>query len=67
MQRVNLLGRTVNISVLGENAVLRENVLTMKGREKGNGTACSSVGDREQDEVMKLKNCNMDGGRQYME
>jgi hypothetical protein len=67
MQRVSLLGRIVNISLLGETAVLRRNVFTMEGHVKGNGNPCSSVGDREQDEVMNLKDFNMDGGCQYIE
>jgi hypothetical protein len=51
MQRVSLLGRIVNISLLGEKTVLRRNVLTVEGRWKGNGIAYSSVGDKEQVEV----------------
>jgi hypothetical protein len=39
----------------------------MEGNGKGNGIPCSSVGDREQDEVMNLKDFNMDGGCQYIE
>jgi hypothetical protein len=39
----------------------------MEGLVGGNGIPCSSVGDREQEEVMKLKNFNMDGGCQYIE
>jgi hypothetical protein len=39
----------------------------MVGLVRGNGIPCSSVGDREQEEVMELKNFNMDGGRQYIE
>jgi hypothetical protein len=35
----------------------------MKGPGKGNGVPCITVGDWEQDEVMKLKNFNMDGGK----
>jgi len=54
MQRVSLLGRIVNISLLGEKAVLRRNVFTMEGHGKGNGVPGITVGDREQDEVMKL-------------
>jgi hypothetical protein len=59
MQRVSLLGRIVNFSVLGEYAVLRRNVFTMEGPGKGNGVPCIRVGDREQDEVTKLKSINM--------
>ena len=55
MQRVSLLGRIANISLLGEKTVLRRNVFTMEGHGKGNGIPCITVGDREQDEVMKLK------------
>jgi hypothetical protein len=64
MQRVNLLGRTVNISLLGGKAVLRRNIFMMEGLVRGNGIPCSSVGDREQEGVMKLKDFNMDGGYQ---
>jgi hypothetical protein len=38
----------------------------MVGIVRGNGIPCISVGDREQKEVMKLKNFNMDGVRQYI-
>jgi len=62
MQRVSLLGRIVNISLLGEKAVLRRKVFTMEGHEKGNGVPCITVDVREQDEVMKLKDFNMVGG-----
>jgi hypothetical protein len=34
---------------------------------KGNGVPCIKVGDREQDEVMKLKDFIMNGGWQYIE
>ena len=54
MQRVSLWGRIVNISLLGEKAVLRRNVFTMEGHGKGKGVPSITVGDREQDEVMKL-------------
>jgi hypothetical protein len=67
MQRVSLLGRIVNISLLGEKTVLRRNVLTVEGRWKRNGIACSSVGDKEQVEVTILKDFNVDGGVQYIE
>jgi hypothetical protein len=66
MQRVSLLGRIVNISVLGKKAVLRRNVFTMEGPGKGNGVPCITVGDREHDEVTKLKDFNMDRGCQYI-
>jgi hypothetical protein len=36
----------------------------MNGPEKGNGDPCITVGDWEQDEVKKLKNFIMDGGKQ---
>jgi hypothetical protein len=67
MQRVSLLGRFVNISLLGEKTVLRRNVLTVEGLWKGNGIACSSVDDKEQVEVKLLKGFNVDGGVQYIE
>jgi hypothetical protein len=67
MQRVSLLGRIVNISLLGEKAVLRRNVFTMEGRWKGNGIAYSSVDDKEQVEVRILKDFNVEGGVQYIE
>jgi len=67
MHRVSFLGRTVNISLLGEKTVLRRNVFKTEGRRKGNGVPYSSVGDREQEEVMKLNDFNMDGGCQYIE
>jgi hypothetical protein len=34
----------------------------MEGLGRGNGVPCSSVGDREQEKVMKLKDFNKDGG-----
>jgi len=34
---------------------------------KGNEVPCISVGDRELEEVMKLKDFIMDGGCQYIE
>ena len=67
MQRVSLLGRIVNISLFVEKSVLRKNVFTKEGPGKGNGIPCSSIGDRDQDEVTKLKEFNMDGGSQYIE
>ena len=63
MQRVRLLGRTVNISFLGEKAVLRRKIFTMEGK----GVPCITVGDREHDEVRTLKDFNMDVGCQYIE
>jgi hypothetical protein len=45
--------------MFGEEAVLRRNVYTMEGPGKGNGVPCVIMGDREQDEVTKLKNINM--------
>jgi hypothetical protein len=67
MQRVRLLGRIANISLLGEKSVLRRKVFTTEGPGKGNGVPFITVGDREQDEVMKLKDFNMDVGCQYIE
>jgi hypothetical protein len=67
MQRVSLLGRIVNISLVGEKAVLRRNVFMMEGHGKGNGVPSSSVGNMEKDEVTKLKDFNMVGGCQYIE
>jgi len=64
MQRVRLLGR---ISLLGEKTVLRRKLFTMEGHGKGNGVPCIAVGDREQDEVMKLKDFSTDGGCHYIE
>jgi len=65
MQHVSLLGRTGNISVLGEKTDLRRNLFKMEGHGKGNGVPCITVGDREHDEVTKLTKCNKDGGCQY--
>jgi hypothetical protein len=62
-----LLGRIVNISVLGEKTVLRRNIFTTAGNGKGNGVPCITVGDREQDELMNLKDFNTDGACQYIE
>jgi hypothetical protein len=59
MQRVRLLRRIVNTSILGEKAVLRRNVFTLEGPGKGNGVPCVTERDKEQEEVMKLKNINM--------
>jgi len=67
MQRVRLLGRIGNISLLGKKSVLRRNVFTIEGPGKGNGVPLITVGDREQEEVMKLKDFNMNGGCQYIE
>jgi len=67
MQRVRLLGRTVNISLLGEKAVLRRNAFTIEGPGKGNGVPYITVGDRELEEVMKLKDINMEVGCKYIE
>jgi hypothetical protein len=60
MQRVRLLRRIVNTSVLGGKAVLRRNVFTAEGTGKGNGVSCVTERDREQEEVTKLKNIDMD-------
>jgi hypothetical protein len=67
MQLVSLLGRIVNISLLGEKTVLRRKLFRMEGSWKGNGIACRSVGDKEQVEVTILKDFNVDGGVQYIE
>jgi hypothetical protein len=67
MQRVSLLGRTVNTSLLGVKAVLRRNLFTTEGHWKGNEDPGSLVWEREQEKVMKLKYFNMDGGCQYIE
>jgi hypothetical protein len=55
MQRVSLLGRNGNISVLWQKAVLRRNLFTMEEHVKGNVVPCLTVGEREQEEVMKLR------------
>jgi hypothetical protein len=55
MQRVGFLGRNENVTVLEEKAILRRNVFTMEGNGKGNGVPCITEDDREQEEVMKLK------------
>jgi len=55
MQRVSLLGRNGHISVLWQKAVLRRNLFTMEEHVKGNGVPCLTMGDREQEEVMKFK------------
>jgi hypothetical protein len=39
----------------GGETVLRRNVFTMEGSEKGNEVLCLTVGDVEQDEVTKWK------------
>jgi len=39
----------------------------MEGPEKGIGVPLITVGDREQEEVMKLKDFNTDDGCQYIE
>jgi len=67
MQRARLLLRTGNISLLGEKSVLRRKVFTMDGHGKENGVPRITVGDSEQEEVMKLKYFNMDDGSQYTE
>jgi hypothetical protein len=67
MQRVSFLRGTANISRLGVKAHLRRNLFTMEGHEKGNGDSCSSEWNREQEEVMKLKDFTMDDGCQYFE
>jgi len=67
MQRVRLLESIGNIFLLGEKAVLRRKVFTMEGPGKGNAVHCITVGDREHDEVRKLKDFNMVFGFQYIE
>jgi hypothetical protein len=67
MQCASFLRGTANISLLGVRAVLRRNIFTIEGHGKGNEDPCSSVCEREQEEVMKLKDFNMDGGCQYIE
>jgi hypothetical protein len=46
--------------MLGEKAFLRRNVFTMEGPGKGNGVACVTEGDREQEEVTKWKKIDME-------
>jgi hypothetical protein len=53
--------------LLGEKAVLRRKVFTMEGPGKGNGVPRITVGDSEQEEVMKLKHFSMDVGCQCIE
>jgi hypothetical protein len=60
MQRIGVLRRIVNTSILGEKAVVRRNVFTAEGPGKGNGVPCVTTGDKEQEEVTKLKNIDMD-------
>jgi len=67
MQRVRLLGRIGNISLLGERSVLRRKIFTMEEPGKGNGVPRTTLGDREQEEVMKFKYFIMDCGCQYIE
>jgi hypothetical protein len=59
MQRVRLLRGVVSTSILGGKAVLRRTVFTVEGPGKGKGVPCVTEGDREQEEVKKLKNINM--------
>jgi hypothetical protein len=67
MQRVSVLGRTVNFSFFGVKALQRRNLFTTEGYKKGNGDPCSPVWERKQEEVMKLKYLNTDDGCQYIE
>jgi len=67
LQRVSLLGRTGNISVLGEKTILRRNLFMMEGHGKGNGVPCITVGVRKKDAVRYLKDFIMDGGCQHIE
>jgi hypothetical protein len=62
-----VVGMHCKYFLAGRKGSSTKNVFTMEGRGKGNGIPCSSVGDREQDEVTKLKDFNMDGGSQCME
>jgi hypothetical protein len=39
----------------------------MEEHGKGNGVPCLTLGDRDQEEVMKLRDFIMDGGCQYTE
>jgi hypothetical protein len=41
--------------MLWEKAVLRRNVFTVEEHVKGNGVPCLTVGVKEHEEVMKLK------------
>jgi hypothetical protein len=45
---------------VGGGAVLIRNIFTTAGHGKGNGLPSITVGDREQDEVMNLKDLNTD-------
>jgi hypothetical protein len=67
MQWVSLVRRVVNISPLGEEAVLRRTLFTLKGSGKESGGPCSTAGYSEQDVVMKLENCNVDSSCEYNE
>jgi hypothetical protein len=67
MQRVSLLVRTVNTPFLQVMAILRRNVFMTEGHGKRDGDPGSSVWEKEQEEVMKLKDFNMDGGCQYIQ
>jgi hypothetical protein len=67
MQRVRLLRRIEYTSVLGDKAVLQRKLFTSEGSGKGNGVLCSTTDDREQDEVMKLKDFNADSSCEYIE
>jgi hypothetical protein len=53
--------------MLVKKAVLRRNVFTMEGPVKGNGDPCVTTGEREQDEVTKLRNINIDVDYQITE
>jgi hypothetical protein len=61
------VGTDCKYFLVGGKAVLRRNIFTMEGDGKGNGDTCSQVWERQQEEVMKLKDFNMDGGCQYIE
>jgi hypothetical protein len=53
--------------LLEQKSVLRRKVFTMEGPGKGNRVPSITVGDSEQEEVMKLKYFNIDDGCQYNE
>jgi hypothetical protein len=67
MRHVRLLRRIENISVLGDKALLQRTLFTSEGPGKGNGLLCNTTDDREQDEVMKLKDFNADSSCECIE
>jgi hypothetical protein len=50
-----------------EKAVLRRIVFTLEEHVKGKGVPCLTLGEREHEEVMKLKDFIMNGACQYTE